>query len=373
MISRSNSIFTVGGLCSGVGGIELGFKQAKFSISWSNDMDEKAMRTYESLIGKNHYIGQKSMRLEHIANKRKTSSQLSSVNVLVAGFPCQAFSVAGYRKGFEDERGNVFFKISDVISFLKRNRTAPQSLLLENVKNFRNHDNGNTYKEVKKKLNALGYSVYTKILNTSEFTNIPQNRERTFMVCFYNEKKWSKYQFDEFPKSSLKELSNKIKIAAKKDCPKTYHYHENSQKMRSLKQKPFDFFLDSHETIDDKYFITNRYPRLFRICQEQIHSPDTIYQYRRVYMRENKKGHCPALTASMGTGGHNVPIVLVHKKTDKYRKLTPEECFRFQGFTNTKRLPENIANNQLYKQAGNSVTVPLIKKIALNIKKSLLL
>ena len=87
-------------------------------------------------------------------------------------------------------------------------------------------------------------------------------------------------------------------------------------------------------------------------------------------MRENKKGNCPALTASMGAGGHNVPIVL-NKDQDKYRKLTPEECFRFQGFKNTKKIPKNIANNQLYKQAGNSVTVPLVKKIALNINKSL--
>ena len=88
-------------------------------------------------------------------------------------------------------------------------------------------------------------------------------------------------------------------------------------------------------------------------------------------MRANKKGQRPTLTANMGTGGHNVPIILIKKNKDRYRKLTPEECFRFQGYKNKSKLPKNVADGQLYKQAGNSVTVPLIKKIAVNIKKSL--
>ena len=88
-------------------------------------------------------------------------------------------------------------------------------------------------------------------------------------------------------------------------------------------------------------------------------------------MRANRKGQCPTLTANMGMGGHNVPIILINKKKDRYRKLTPEECFRFQGYKNTSKLPNNVANGQLYKQAGNSVTVPLITKLARIIKLSL--
>ena len=97
---------------------------------------------------------------------------------------------------------------------------------------------------------------------------------------------------------------------------------------------------------------------------------NTLYQYRRVYVRENKSNECPTLTANMGTGGHNVPIVLVNKKNKRYRKLTPEECFRFQGYGNLK-LSEIVSDGQLYKQAGNSVTVPLIKQLASIIKASI--
>ena len=101
---------SIGGLCSGVGGIELGFQKAGFDISWANDMDKNAMVTYESIIGKNHYIGGRPMLLENIIKDRKLSPLLTKVDVLAAGFPCQAFSLAGLRKGFDDDRGNVFLK-----------------------------------------------------------------------------------------------------------------------------------------------------------------------------------------------------------------------------------------------------------------------
>ena len=94
-------------------------------------------------------------------------------------------------------------------------------------------------------------------------------------------------------------------------------------------------------------------------------SRDTLYQWRRVYVRENKKNLCPTLTANMGTGGHNVPLILTD---DGIRKLTPRECFNFQGYPKNFKLPAELANNQLYKQAGNSVSVPLITLLAKLIK-----
>ena len=115
------------------------------------------------------------------------------MNVLVAGFPCQAFSIAGHRKGFKDERGVVFFRILDFLDFLDKKSHYPEALLLENVKNFKTHNNKNTYLTVKEKLEKRGYSVYTKVLNTCDYTPIPQNRERTFIVCFHGEKKWKNY------------------------------------------------------------------------------------------------------------------------------------------------------------------------------------
>ena len=99
-------------------------------------------------------------------------------------------------------------------------------------------------------------------------------------------------------------------------------------------------------------------------------SEDTLYQWRRVYPRKNMNNHCPTLTANMGTGGHNVPLILVSKSKKIVRKLTPKECFRFQGFDKIK-LPSDVARSQLYKQAGNSVTVTLVSRLAKNIKTCL--
>jgi len=106
------------------------------------------------------------------------------------------------------------------------------------------------------------------------------------------------------------------------------------------------------------------YPELRKVMQSQ----DTLYQWRRKYVRENKSNLCPTLTANMGTGGHNVPLVLTD---DGMRKLTPRECFNFQGYPKSFKFPANMANSHLYKQAGNSVSVPLITKLAKLIKNSI--
>ena len=103
------------------------------------------------------------------------------------------------------------------------------------------------------------------------------------------------------------------------------------------------------------------------MLKESMNREDTIYQFRRQYVRENKSNVCPTLTANMGTGGHNVPLVKIR---DKFRKLTPRECFRFQGFPDNYVLP-SIANSHLYKQSGNSVSVPVIQKLAENILKTM--
>ena len=143
-VMGSRKKFSVGGLFAGVGGIEDGFEKAGFKISWANEIDKHACKTY---------------RLNHPSHKlieediyKINPKKLEPVDVLVGGFPCQAFSVAGYRKGFDDERGNVFFRIIDVLNHLKKTSYLPKALLLENVKNFKTHDNNNTYQEVKKQV-----------------------------------------------------------------------------------------------------------------------------------------------------------------------------------------------------------------------------
>jgi DNA (cytosine-5)-methyltransferase 1 len=162
-----------------------------------------------------------------------------------------------------------------------------------------------------------------------EYGNIPQNRERIYIIGFLNKKNLKNFQFPE-----------------KLDLTKSIHdCLENN--------------------IDDKYYYNNK--PLYEKIKNDIVDRNTIYQYRRVYIRQNKKNVCPTLTANMGMGGHNVPIILDNKGI---RKLTPKECSNFQGFPKQYQFP-NIADSQLYKQIGNSVTIPVISRIAEKIKNSI--
>jgi len=322
---------TVGGLFSGVGGIELGFEQRGYEILWANEFDKYANRTYEANF---------SHRLLSDDIYKLKGKELENVDVLVGGFPCQAFSVAGYRKGFKDERGNLFFEITRLIEEMKQ---KPRVLLLENVKNFRTHDKGNTFRTVRTELEKLGYSVFPKVLNTSKYTTVPQNRERIFIICFRDELDW-----EVMPMSASRKFDHTF---PPEEVDKTDHFRNCLEK----------------EPVDEKYYYRkDKYN--YKELKKNMLSDDTIYQWRRKYVRENKSGVCPTLTANMGTGGHNVPLI---KTNSGIRKLTPRECFNLQGFPKTFVLPEDMPNNQLYKQAGNSVTVALVKKLAGNIKKAI--
>lgn len=312
-------MYTVAGLFGGVGGIELGFEKAGFDILWANEFDEKASITYKE----NH---KHELLVDDIHNVQP--EQLPDIDILTGGFPCQAFSVAGYRKGFEDERGNLFFEILR-LAIAKQ----PRVIFMENVKNLVSHDSGNTFKVIRESLLENGYLVKDKVLNASEYGNIPQNRERIYIVAFKNALDYEKFTFPE-PISLTKKLSDVI---------------------------------DFDTEVEAKFYYTPEKCIFYDQLKESITSENTIYQWRRKYVRENKSGVCPTLTANMGTGGHNVPIIFTKKGI---RKLTPKECFNIQGFPQDFQLP-NLANSHLYKQAGNSVVVPVIERIANNIKYAL--
>lgn len=316
-----NKKFTVGSLYAGIGGICLGFKHSGFDISWANEYDKNASITYRENFSHKLYE-EDIMKLD--------ISSLKQIDVLAGGFPCQPFSVAGFRKGFEDDRGNHFFRILEIVDFLR-----PKVVFLENVKNLVGHDQGNTYKIIKQSLLDKGYTFDSKILNTKDFGDIPHNRERIFMVCF--------------DKNILEDPENFSFIFPEKE---------------NLKKKIKDFIID--EKVDDIFYY-GKEKYMYSMLEEAMQKEDTIYQFRRQYVRENKSNVCPTLTANMGTGGHNVPLI---KTSFGFRKLTPRECFRFQGFDETYRLPP-ISNAQLYKQAGNSVSVPIIEKLAKQIKSVL--
>ena len=332
MMMKRKSGYTVGGLFSGVGGIELGFINQGFDILWSNEIDLAASQTFKSNFDHKHIL----LDIHQLNGK-----DLAPVDVLVGGFPCQAFSVAGYRKGFKDERGNLFFQILRLIEELER---KPSVLLLENVKNFSTHDDGKTFKVVRESLEEIGYCVFSKVLNTCKYTRIPQNRERTFMICFL-EGRDAMLDQDSIMSQTFKSLFPPSSMG-KPD--KIQGYLENGPVDKKFYYGP------------DKY--------MYQELLEGIRSSDTVYQWRRLYVRENKNRLCPTLTANMGTGGHNVPLI---KDSLGFRKLTPRECFNLQGFPSYFVLPSTIATSQLYKQAGNSVTVTLIERIADCIKQSL--
>lgn len=309
----------VASLFAGIGGICYGFMQAGAQIVWANEIDKDACKTYRHNFG-GEYLAEGDI-------KEVNPDDIPEIDILNGGFPCQAFSVAGYRKGFDDERGNLFFEITRILEYKR-----PKAILLENVKNLEGHDKGNTFRIIKEQLELLGYHVHHKVLNTMEYGNVPQNRERIYIVGFLSEEAYAKFEYPK-PIELTKTIHDIIDITEKKPLGL---YYENS-----------------------KY-----YPELVRTMTKK----DTVYQWRRVYCRENKSNVCPTLTANMGTGGHNVPLIL-----DNFgiRKLTPEECVGFQGFPDVFEFPKDISNASKYKQAGNSVSVPVIKRIAENMIKAL--
>lgn len=240
-------------------------------------------------------------------------------DILTGGFPCQPFSIAGKQEGFNDERSNVFWKILKIID-----RHTPPCIVLENVKNLVSHDEGKTFKTIKENLEKRGYNLKYKVLNTSTITTVPQHRERIYIVGLKDKQLFDKFSLD-FPEVEKLPVENMF---------------ENNK-------------------VNDKYYYTDK-SSTWNLVTESVTKKNTIYQYRRVYVRENKSNECPTLTANMGGGGHNVPIILDDKGI---RKLTPRECFNFQGFPATYKLP-TLSDSHLYKLAGNAVSVPVVKLIA---------
>lgn len=318
--------YKVASLFAGIGGIDLGFNHAGFKSIWANEIDPYAANTFK----KNH--PQIKLVLDDISNIK--GKDIPNVDILVGGFPCQPFSVAGYRKGFQDDRGNLFFQIIRLIEEMEENNNKPQVILLENVKNLYTHDKGNTYNVIMDALNKNGYHVTAKVLNTSEYGNLPQNRERIFIVGFLNE-----------------------------------NYYDNFQWPKPIKlSKKLESIINRDETVLDKYYYTDE-SKIYPILKKEIINKETLYQYRRVYVRENKSNVAPTLTANMGMGGHNVPILLDNK--NRIRKLTPKECLMLQGFPEKFTIPNEMADSRVYKQAGNSVSVSVIKRIAKSIKDAM--
>ena len=310
----------IASLFAGVGGVDLGFAQEGFTTVYANEIDVYPAKTFEENF---------SIRVDVRDITTIEASELPDFDVLLAGFPCQAFSLAGKQLGFNDARGTLFFDVARIISERK-----PRVAFFENVKNLVSHDDGRTFTTIKNTLEDLGYHISYKVMNSAKCGNIPQGRERIYIVAFRDIEDFKNFKMpDEIP------LTKKL-----------------------------DDIIDFENPVDEKYYYSKEKNKFYDKLEEGITRKDRIYQWRRKYVRENKNGLIPTLTANMGTGGSNVPLILT--SDGRIRKLTPRECFNAQGFPKDYKFP-NQSNSRLYKQAGNSVSVPVIKRLAEAIKDSL--
>lgn len=246
-------------------------------------------------------------------------------NIMCWWFPCQAFSIAWYQKWFDDDRWNLFFDIARLADYHK-----PEVLFLENVKNLKSHDWGKTLTVILATMKELWYYVKTQVMNTCEYWWLPQNRERLYIVGFR-----SKEHFDKFSFPSMIDI-----------------------------EVDFDQIIE-RKKVEDKYYYN--WKPLYEKIKDDVIKEKTFYQWRRQYVRENKRGVCPTLTANMWTWWHNVPII-----KDKFgiRKITPLEAFKLQGFIKWFKIPEWVGDSQLYKQAWNAVSVNTIRRIGEQILKA---
>lgn len=296
-------------LFAGIGGFNVAGKQLGATTVFASEIDTYPAETYEL----NYNLAPKG------DVTKIDAKDIPKHDILCGGFPCQAFSVAGDRLGFDDIRGTLF---NDIIRIAKHHK--PKALFLENVKGLINHDGGNTFKVIIKSIEDLGYNVHYKVINTCKYGNLPQNRERVYIVALKGDFK--------FPEEL--ELTNDFKSFIKRDVK-----------------------------VDDKYYFTDRYLK-YNLVKDSVVKDNTAYRLRSNNVRENKNKLSFTLVAQMGTGGHNVPLI---KDNYGVRKLTPQECLRLQGYSESFKIPKGMSDSRIYKQAGNSVSVPVIKRILENI------
>lgn len=327
-------MWKIADLCAGVGGFHLAFGQLGVKTAVACEIDDHAQATYK-------YNFPETPVVPDI--KEMKGRDLRGADILCAGFPCQAFSIAGYQKGFSDARGTIFFDIARIAS-----EAEPEVLFLENVKNLSLHDKGKTFKVIRRILtDDLGYHISYGILDARDY-GMFQMRERTVIVGFKNKKYWENF----------------ILKGSKAPPP-----------------EDFKFILEEFNCVDKKYFIklNSHMNEHFLDKIKNKNNSNYLFQFRRHYWREYK-GKCPTLTANMGTGGHNVPFIYddrgpAPEGCTSYRKLMPIETFRLQGFALDGfnfRLPPDLPDSALYKQAGNSVPLCMIHSVAKNIINVLL-
>ena len=302
----------VGSMFAGIGGICLGFMQAGAQVVWANEKDRFACATYRYNFGSDYLIE------DDIQNV--IPDQIPDIDILTAGFPCQPFSKMGRQQGFRDNRGSLYYEILRVID-----AKHPRILLLENVKNLLNHDNGQTFLTIYNSLAERGYAIKYSVLSPYTHADIPQLRDRIFIAAFLDYVELSRFSFPS--EVQLTKSINDI-IDRSATVSKEYYYDQTSCYYSSLNDRMTND--NSIYRIDDSGIATKAW---------------TL---------------CPTLKANMGTYKDRVPVV---RDNFGIRKLTPADCLAFQGFPRSYSFPL-INKNEIYKQLGNTVCVPVVKRIA---------
>jgi len=335
-MSSVNGKFKAGALFSGIGGFCLGFRKHGIETAWAVENDSAAVSTYVENIGDGKVVIEDGVP-QSIKNVGVQRSGLCEVDILHAGFPCQSFSVAGERKGFDDPRGQLFYEIIRILKEFGENR--PSVLVLENSPNLRIGDGGSWFIELSAKIKNAGYwfresNVFE--LDSFDHTVVPQKRKRLFMVAF----------------ATNKFKNGKLNL----DLP---HFS---------KEKNVSEFIDFDGEVDDDTYYLDPNNKYYRMIASKIDDPRSILQLRKYEVRDKGVNIVPTLTANMGQGGHNVPFVMDKKGL---RKLTEQECLRVQGFPDNFIFPNNVPRAKRYQQVGNSVVPPLVSLLADAIKNKI--
>lgn len=307
-------------LFCGLGGFRIAMEKIGGKCIFSSDNNIEVCKVYEENFGDNPYSDITEV----------SENDIPQFDVLCAGFPCQPFSIAGKRMGFNDSRGTMFFEVARIIKHHK-----PKIAFLENVSGIVSHDSGRTIKVITNTLEELGYVVNTKVMNAKDY-GIPQNRNRWYCVAIRKDIYNKKFEFPE--KCDLKYTLNDI-IENKKISD----YNSTETAINNISK-----FIDNFKNSD-------RYNKNNFIIANEIRASKCNFR---------SDGISPCLTAKMGTGGNNIPVVVELK-----RKLTEKECLKIMGYPGDYKIRPN--NMQSYKQIGNSVVVPLISDIAKKIEEYL--
>lgn len=305
----ANPEFTFIDLFAGIGGIRMPFQELGGKCVFSSELDAFAQKTYRVNFGE-----VPSGDIAQIDAK-----DIPNFDILLAGFPCQPFSQAGLKKGFADTRGTMFFEIERIMA-----KKRPKAFLLENVKQLKGHDHGNTLKTILSHLDSLGYATGFRILRAADF-GVPQNRERIYIVGFDRKKfKLPKNFAFEYPKPSKK------------------------------KTRLGDILEDN---VDEKYTISDKlYAGHLRRKKEHLAKGNGF----GFSLFDADSPYTSTLSARYYKDGSE--ILIKQGKSKNPRKLTPRECARLQGFPEEFIIP--VSDTQAYKQFGNSVAVPVVRSVA---------